>query len=129
MYRCMYLSYKNNKTNYITLLICYRYLCILFTFGVLFFSYHTVYGQSGFPELDQLGKIFIIFCQISWLKNLILKLYSDHVESAIHKHVSLISILILSLSIFTRNPAALYTVSNISLLYNHTYSSLFFQLT
>ena len=88
-----------------------------------------MYVQSGFSEVDQLGKIFIIICQISWLKTLILRLYSDHVESAINKHVSLISILILSLSIFTSNPAALYTVSNISLLYNHTYSSLFFQLT
>jgi hypothetical protein len=34
--------------------------------------YHSVDVQSGLSELDQLVKIFIVFCQISWLTMAIL---------------------------------------------------------
>jgi len=56
--------------------------------------------QSGFSELDQLVKIFIVFYQILWLITVILILYIDQINSfhLVTNTISRMSILILSFS-------------------------------
>ena len=46
---------------------------------------YTVFVQSGLLELDQIVKIFFIFCQISWLIIVTLRLYINHNQSGSQK--------------------------------------------
>ena len=77
---------------------------------------HAVYVQSGLLELDQLVKMFIVFYQIWCVTEVILWLCIDQIKfrPLVISAISLMSISILSLSIFKRNSAALYALSNIS---------------
>jgi len=56
--------------------------------------------QSGFSELDQLVKIFIVFYQILWLITVNLILFTDQINSfhLVISTISWMSILILSFS-------------------------------
>jgi hypothetical protein len=67
-------------------------------------------------ELDQLVKIFIVFYQTPWMTMAILCLIIHQIifRPLVISAVSLMSISVLYLSIFTSNSAALYALSNIS---------------
>ena len=74
------------------------------------------------------------FYQILKLITVILRLYIDQIKfrPLIISVISFIFNSILSFSIFTHNPAALYALSNINvifLLHNHTHNNLCFHLT
>ena len=71
--------------------------------------------QSGTLELDQLVKIFIFFYQMLWLIMVILRLDINQIKFSPvwHKRYFFMSISILSLSTFTRNPVVVYAIRNI----------------
>jgi len=68
--------------------------------------------------IDQLVKIFIVSCRISWMIIVIERICNDQIQFVL----LLISVIYfihfnIILSIFTPNPAALYALSNISATY------------
>jgi hypothetical protein len=72
--------------------------------------------QSGFSELDQLVKIFIVFSQILWLITVILILYIDQIIfiPLSHKHHFCNVHFNIILKLFTRISAAPFLHTNIS---------------